>query len=225
MLATLLVAALGGLLAFVSQIVLHELAHYFTAISLGLRVTELSIGRGKPFLEWYIGVSELKLSIRRIPISIGMTYDIEQVFKQNRLKRMAVNFAGPAINILPMLLVYYNRGKIGQFLPDSWELITVMVKLTIGQAGIFEYLQLMAKFPATMLNFMGAFHILGFIMGVTALIPLPPHDGASIILDGIFGGKCLGLRVIINIFGTIIGLVLCGLLIANFSYSLSTMLK
>ena len=85
------------------SIILHELAHAFTASSLGMRVFKIVIGRGKTLFKR--NLFRFKLELNAIPV-IGMVLAAYPERSFSKSKHILFNSAGLFVNIILALIAF-----------------------------------------------------------------------------------------------------------------------
>ena len=195
-------------------ILIHEGGHCIVAKLCKVKVNEFAIGFGKVI--WQKQGKETKYSIRLIPLGgfcsmEGETEesDVEGSFsKANVWKRIAIVLAGPIVNIVFGLIVYYilvasvgiqfanpiddtiiNRltysGKAtGEFIIAILDSIKTLftggasVDQMVGIVGISE---IVVK-TAGIANYINLMALISISLGITNLLPIPALDGGKILI-------------------------------------------
>ena len=141
--------ALIGILTLSALITIHEFGHFWVARRCGVRVLRFSVGFGKPLLTWrdrqhteytlcpiplggYVRMlGENAMGAADDPLEQGISEEERQrgAFDRKTLgARAAIVAAGPAINLLLAVLIYWLLGmvgmttvipRIGAVLPDT----------------------------------------------------------------------------------------------------------
>ena len=141
--------ALIGILTLGVLITIHEFGHFWVARRCGVRVLRFSIGFGKPLITWHdrqkteytlcpipLGgyvrmLGENTMGAENDPLEQGISAEERQrsAFDRKTLAaRAAIVTAGPAINLLLAVLIYWVLGlagvvsvipRIGTVLPDT----------------------------------------------------------------------------------------------------------
>lgn len=135
------ISVLGAIFAFFIVVLVHEFGHFFVARLLGIKVMQFSIGFGKALYS-HTAKSGVLYAIRLLPLggyvqmadgsvseeelqkgSAGKPFHTRPI-----LSRIAVVIAGPVINILLAILLYWAlfivgieqlKPIVGRVLPDS----------------------------------------------------------------------------------------------------------
>lgn len=123
-----------SIVVFSVIIIVHELGHFFVAKKVGIRVEEFSVGMGPLIYSKQKG--ETEYSLRMLPLGgycrmqgeadeeytdmVDKDYDPSRSFsKKTVLQRIAVIFAGPAMNfVLAFLLIFILLGMNGFLVPE-----------------------------------------------------------------------------------------------------------
>lgn len=195
-------------------VIIHEGGHFIIAKLCKVKVNEFSVGFGKKLLQkqW----KETKYSLRLIPLGgyVNMegedeASDKEGSFSKAKLwKRFAIVFAGPIVNILFGLIVYFiiistfgiqfadpardtiqNRmyygaqatGKFVVTMADSLKMLFtggVAVDQMVGIVGISE----IVVQTNGLMNYIYLMAVISVSLGVTNLLPIPALDGGKIVI-------------------------------------------
>lgn len=127
------------IITLITLILVHEFGHYIVARALNIKILRFSIGFGKPLWRWHDARgTEFVLAwgllggyVKLLDEREGKVSEADIPFAFNRqslIRRAMVIFAGPGINILFALMVYYivfcigiirPIPLIGQVLPNS----------------------------------------------------------------------------------------------------------
>lgn len=133
------------LVTALALVTIHELGHFLVAKHLGIKVLKFSIGFGRPLIRWQ-GKSGTEYVIAWIPLGGYVRLldereapvpEAEQPFAFNRqslIKRSLVVLAGPGINIVFAVLVFWAAWMIGvvQTKPVIGEIIPHSIAATSG---------------------------------------------------------------------------------------------
>ena len=195
-------------------IFIHEGGHFCIAKLCKIKVNEFAIGFGK--ILWQKQGKETKYSIRMIPLGGFCSMEgedeesnDERAFsKVSVWKRMAVVLAGPTVNILFGLIVYFilvatigiqfanpandtfvNRiiysGKAtGEFILAIFDSLKTLftggasVDQMVGIVGISE---IVVK-TTGIANYINLMALISISLGVTNLLPIPALDGGKILI-------------------------------------------
>ena len=198
-----------GFLVFI-----HEGGHFLVAKLCKVKVNEFAIGFGKVI--WQKQGKETKYTLRLIPLGGFCSMegedeesDDDRAFsKASVWKRMAIVFAGPVVNIVFGLLVYYILvASIGiQFanpIDDTisnriiysgkatWEFIvsifdSVNTLFTGGTSvdqmvGIVGISEIVVK-TSGIANYINLMALISISLGITNLLPIPALDGGKILI-------------------------------------------
>ena len=195
-------------------ILIHEAGHFLVAKVFKVKVKEFAIGFGPIICEKQ--GKETKYTIRLIPLGGFCSMEgedeeseDERAFsKASVWKRMAIVFAGPIVNIVFGLIVYYilvasvgiqfmnpaddtiiNRltysGKAtGEFIIAILDSIKTLftggasVDQMVGIVGISE---IVVK-TAGIANYINLMALISISLGITNLLPIPALDGGKILI-------------------------------------------
>ena len=193
-------------------IFIHEGGHFLIAKLCKVKVNEFSIGFGPKI--WGKQGKETKYTIRLIPLGgfvnlegeDGNSEDEHSFSKASILKRMAIVLAGPLVNILFAIIVYF---LLVLFIRKDIGFALIKVKEFLGIT--FEGLKMLFTGGLTINDFMGPvgisdvivntnqiadyIYILSVIslsLGITNLFPIPALDGGRllfIIIEAIRGKR------------------------------------
>ena len=152
------VSTLVIVFALLIMITLHELGHYLTARSAGMKVTEFFIGFGPRI--WSMQHGETTYGIKAIPAGayvkiIGMNnldevphQDEHRTYRQQPFwRRLSVAVAGSAMHfVVALVLLFVLLVAIGQpggrvipteeFVPEDWQIALVTEGSAAAEAGI-----------------------------------------------------------------------------------------
>ena len=195
-------------------IFIHEGGHFLVAKLCKVKVKEFSIGFGK--IIWQKQKKETKYTLRLIPLGgfCNMEGESEEsddegsFSKASVWKRMAIVFAGPIINILFGILVYFilistvgiqfvdptrdtfiNRiiygGKAtGEFILSILESVKILftgglsTDQMVGIVGISE----VVVQTSGIANYIYLLGVISVSLGVTNLLPIPALDGGKLVI-------------------------------------------
>ncbi len=197
-------------------VLVHEFGHFAVAKMNGIYVEEFSIGMGPKVFSW--GKGETVYSIRAFPIGgfvkmVGEdeASDNERAFcNKSILSRMAVTFAGPAMNFVFAIIFFMiafmyfgspaSNGLIGQVYPDYpaavaglragdvlvtlddtlWQMISGQMAVEV--AGPVGMVSMVGEYADVGLMYLFLFAgVLSVNLGVMNLLPIPALDGSRLV--------------------------------------------
>lgn len=182
-------------------VIIHEGGHFIVAKLCKIRVNEFSIGFGKVL--WSKQTKVTKYSIRLVPLGgfVSMEGEDEPSNEEGSfsnasfLKKLAIVSAGPIVNIVFALLVYFllvlfNRGlqtalsgTLG-FFNAFIESIKILVTggTTINDlSGPVGIANIVAQ-TSGITDFVYLLSVISLSLGITNLIPIPPLDGGKLLI-------------------------------------------
>ncbi|MBR3002043.1 MAG: site-2 protease family protein [Clostridia bacterium] len=191
-------------------IFIHEGGHFLIAKLCKVTVNEFAIGFGPTI--WQKQGKETKYALRLIPLGgfVSMEGEDEASEKEGSFskasipKRLAIVFAGPIVNILFAIILYFILASIynfqatgnlgesmqfavqitGEFLGSTFEglaqLFTGHIGLDqmMGPVGISE----VVAGTTDLFDFFNMMAVISLSLGVTNLLPIPALDGGKIFL-------------------------------------------
>lgn len=191
-------------------IFIHEGGHFLVAKLCKVKVNEFAIGFGPTI--WQKQGKETKYALRLIPLGGFVSMEGEEEASENEgsfskasiPKRLAIVFAGPIVNIVFAIVVYFilaciynlqSTGNLGEALQFSlnitgnflgstfeglFQLVTGHVGLDqmMGPVGISE----VVASTSGLFEFFNMMAIISLSLGVTNLLPIPALDGGKIVL-------------------------------------------
>lgn len=183
-------------------ILIHEFAHFIIAKKSGVKVLEFSIGFGKKL--YSKRSKETEYVVRLIPLGgyVRMLGEEEATDDENSFnnasvwKRLAIVLAGPIINIVFGLLLFwilasiYNK-NIYHGLIVTKNYIVLLFESIIGlftggaqEAGLVGPVGLSTVIVNTsgLFDFFYLMSVISISLGVTNLLPIPGLDGGKILL-------------------------------------------
>ena len=186
-----------GFLVFI-----HEGAHFLMAKRSGVKVLDFSIGFGKQL--WSKQTEETKYSVRMIPLGgyvrmLGEeeAVDDERAFNNVSVwKRLSIVFAGPIINIVFGLLLFwilasiYNKNLYHGLIVTKRYIVMLFQGIAslftggmkeagfVGPVGISSMIVQTSK----LFDFFYLLSVISISLGVTNLLPIPGLDGGKILL-------------------------------------------
>jgi len=126
MLTQLFIAIPAFLLVITVLVAIHEFGHYWVAKKVGIKVERFSIGFGKPILRKYFKGNETEFVIAALPlggyvkmldtrVDDDVKYsDLPRAFNnKSPWKRIAVLLAGPVVNLIFAILVFWLLFVVG----------------------------------------------------------------------------------------------------------------
>ena len=203
--SALKIIVLLGFLIFI-----HEGGHFIMAKLCKVTVNEFAIGFGPKILQKQ--GKETKYTLRLIPLGgyVNMEGEEEASDKEGSFskasipKRLAIVFAGPIVNILFAIIVYFilaiiygmtSTGNIeismqfafertGAFLGSTFE---GLVQLFTGHVGLDQMMgpvgisEIVSQ-TSGIFEFINMMAIISLSLGITNLLPIPALDGGKIII-------------------------------------------
>ena len=207
---TFLISALKIIILLGFLIFIHEGGHFLVAKLCKVKVNEFAIGFGPTI--WKKQGKETKYALRLIPLGGFVSMEGEDEESQDERsfskasipKRLAIVFAGPIINILFAIIVYFvlavifhmtqvgNFGEAlnfagnvtGNFLGSTFDgikqLFTGQIGLDqmMGPVGISE----VVSQTSGLFEFINMMAVISLSLGITNLLPIPALDGGKILL-------------------------------------------
>ncbi len=207
---TFLISALKIIVLLGLLIFIHEGGHFLVAKLCKVKVNEFAIGFGPRI--WEKQGKETKYALRLIPLGgfVSMEGEDEDSEEEGSFskasvpKRLAIVIAGPIVNIIFAILVYFilavifgmnSTGgdfgasmqfafeRIGTFLGSTFE---GLAKLFTGNIGIDQMMgpvgisEVVAQ-TSGLFEFMNMMAIISLSLGITNLLPIPALDGGKIV--------------------------------------------
>ena len=205
-----IVSALKIIVLLGFLIFIHEGGHFLVAKLCKVKVNEFALGFGPTI--WKKQGKETKYALRLIPLGgfVSMEGEDEQsddersFTKASIPKRLAIVFAGPIVNIVFAIVLYFILACIygmqstgdfgtsiqfagnitGNFLGSTFE---GLVQLFTGHIGLDQMMgpvgisEVVAS-TAGLFDFFNMMAIISLSLGVTNLLPIPALDGGKILL-------------------------------------------
>lgn len=202
--SALKIIVLLGFLIFI-----HEGGHFLVAKLCKVKVNEFAIGFGPTI--WKKQGKETKYALRLIPLGgfVSMEGEEERSDEEGSFskasipKRLAIVFAGPIVNIIFAIILYFIVACVyslqatgdfggalqfagshtGSFIGSTFEglgnLITGHIGLDqmMGPVGISE----VVASTSGIIEFLNMMAIISLSLGVTNLLPIPALDGGKIL--------------------------------------------
>ena len=203
--SALKIIVLLGFLIFI-----HEGGHFLVAKLCKVTVNEFAIGFGPKI--WEKQGKETKYALRLIPLGgfVSMEGEDEASDKEGSFskasipKRLAIVFAGPIVNIIFAIIVYFILAVIfgmtstgdfgtsmqfafsrtGAFLGDTFQ---GLVQLFTGKVGLDQMMgpvgisEVVAQ-TSGIFEFVNMMAIISLSLGITNLLPIPALDGGKILI-------------------------------------------
>ena len=197
-----IVGALKIIILIGFLVFIHEGAHFIVAKKSGVKVLEFSLGFGKELFSKQGG--ETKYSVRMIPLGgfVRMLGEEEEDQDERAFcnvsvwKRLAIVFAGPIINIVFGLFLFwilasiYNNNMY-QGLMVTKKYVVMMFQSIIDlftgsakEAGVVGPVGISTMIVKTsgLFDFCYLMAVISVSLGVTNLLPIPGLDGGKILL-------------------------------------------
>ncbi len=116
---------LSTIIALCLLIAIHEFGHFWVARRCGVKVLRFSIGFGKPLLRWtdkkgtefVLAMLPLGGYVKMLDEREGVvdSHELHQAFnRQSVIRRMLIVAAGPAINLLTAVIIFWGLFVYGQ---------------------------------------------------------------------------------------------------------------
>ena len=182
-------------------VIIHEGGHFVVAKLCKIKVNEFSVGFGKTI--WSKEYKNTKYSLRIIPLGGFVNMEGEEEYseaegsfsKASFLKKMAIVLAGPVVNIVFGLLIYFILIAV---MYD----IQIAMSSTIGFMGaLFDSVKMLFTGGASVddlagpvgvativaqttgiADFIYLFSVISLSLGITNLLPIPPLDGGKFLI-------------------------------------------
>lgn len=196
-----LIAIIKTLVMLGILVIIHEGGHFFVAKLCKIKVNEFSVGFGKSL--WSKTVNGTKYSVRMIPLGgyVSMEGEDERSDEEGSFskasfwKKLAVVLAGPIINIVFGLLIYFILVAIKygmqvaavntvNFLGALFESIKTIVTGGASMddlAGPVGIANIVSK-TSGLADFIYLLSVISLSLGVTNLLPIPPLDGGKLLI-------------------------------------------
>ena len=197
-----IIGALKILILLGFLVFIHEGAHFLIAKKSGVKVLEFSIGFGKVLFSKQ--GKETKYCVRIVPLGgfVRMLGEEESVDDEKSFsnasvwKRLAIVFAGPLINIIFGLVLFWILASIYNKSAYNGLLVTkrYIVLLFKSIAGLFSKgiknadvvgpvgISTMIARTSGVFDFFYLMAVISISLGVTNLLPIPGLDGGKILL-------------------------------------------
>ena len=194
-----LIAIFKTILILGILVIIHEGGHFLVAKLCKVRVNEFSVGFGKCI--WSKTIKDTKYSLRIVPLGGYVSMEGEDepseedgsFSKASFWKKLAIVLAGPIVNIVFGILVYFALVSIkygiqvgitstGSFFGALIESIRIMVTggATMNDlAGPVGIGAIVAK-TSGLVDFVYLLCVISLSLGVSNLIPIPPLDGGKL---------------------------------------------
>ena len=186
-----------GFLVFI-----HEGGHFLVAKLFKVKVNEFSIGFGPSI--WKKQGKETKYNIRLLPLGGFVDLEGEQgnsdsensFSKASIPKRMAIVLAGPLVNIVFGILVYFLlilfiKSDFSLALFQTKEFLVSMFEgikmLFTGQVGVNDFMgpvgiSEVVVNTTRVVDYIYIFALISLSLGITNLLPIPALDGGRLLL-------------------------------------------
>ena len=186
-----------GFLVFI-----HEGGHFLIAKWCKVKVNEFSIGFGPSI--WKKQGKETKYNIRLLPLGGFVDLEGEQgnsdsensFSKASIPKRMAIVLAGPLVNIVFGILVYFLlilfiKSDFSLALFQTKEFLVSMFEgikmLFTGQVGVNDFMgpvgiSEVVVNTTRVVDYIYIFALISLSLGITNLLPIPALDGGRLLL-------------------------------------------
>ncbi len=182
-------------------VIIHEGGHFLVAKLCKIKVNEFSIGFGK--ILWSKQTKDTKYSIRLVPLGGFVSMEGEEEPSDEKgsfsnagfLKKLAIVSAGPIVNIVFGLLIYFllitflydiqtgftaTTNFFGAFIESIKILFTggTSIDNLTGPVGIAS---IVAQ-TSGLTDFIYLFAVISLSLGLTNLLPIPPLDGGKLLI-------------------------------------------
>ena len=186
-----------GFLVFI-----HEGGHFLVAKLFKVKVNEFSIGFGPSI--WKKQGKETKYNIRLLPLGGFVDLEGEQgnsdsensFSKASIPKRMAIVLAGPVVNIIFGIVVYFLlmlfiKSDFSVALFQTKEFLTSMFEgirmLFTGQVGVNDFMgpvgiSEVVVSTTRVVDYIYILALISLSLGITNLLPIPALDGGKLFL-------------------------------------------
>ena len=205
---SVIIAILKTLIMLGVLVIIHEGGHFAVAKLCKVKVNEFSIGFGKSI--WSKEYKGTMYSVRIVPFGgyVAMEGEEEESEEEGSFskcsfwKKLAIASAGPIVNIVFGLLVYFILISViydiqiafkstlnfaGTFLESIKMMLTggVRVEDFSGPVGIAN----IVSQTSGIMDFIYLLSVISLSLGLTNLLPVPPLDGGKILIYIIEGIK------------------------------------
>ncbi len=198
---SVIIAIIKTLVLLGILVIIHEGGHFVVAKLCNIKVNEFSVGFGKTI--WSKQGKETKYSLRLIPLGgfVSMegedeNSEDERAFnKAGILKKIAVVTAGPIVNIVFGILVYFililvNYGvqvALSSTVNFMGALVQSVKILFTGGATIDDLsgpvgIASIVSQTSTIIDFVYLLSVISLSLGITNLLPIPPLDGGKLLI-------------------------------------------
>lgn len=182
-------------------VIIHEGGHFIAAKLCKIKVNEFSVGFGKGI--WSKSIKGTKYSLRLIPLGGYVSMEGEEEHsdeegsfsKASFWKKLAVVLAGPIVNIIFGLLIYFilvaikygvqvaavNTVNFIGALFDSIRIIVTGGASMNDLAGPVGIANIVSK-TSGIADFIYLLSVISLSLGVTNLLPIPPLDGGKLLI-------------------------------------------
>lgn len=189
----------GFLFMVIALMVAHELAHFAVAAASGLRVQRVVVGspKGRLLAEFSIRGQRVEI-YRRIPVLMALDIDDPVLIEAGFLRRSVFALAGPAANILLVLVTGWAYLGLSQGTAVTLDLLSgtyrglatfFLAPVGVGSSADFfngPLQQTLAASSATALGGTAAlWMLLNTLIAAANLIPLPALDGGLVMVSAL----------------------------------------
>ncbi len=198
---SVIIAIIKTLVLLGVLVIIHEGGHFTVAKLCKIKVNEFSVGFGKTI--WSKQGKDTKYSLRLIPLGGYVSMEGEDEYSEEEgsfskagiLKKIAVVCAGPIVNIVFGLLVYFililvkygldvalssTVNFMGVFIQSIKIIFTggATINDLSGPVGIAS----IVSQTSTIIDFIYLLSVISLSLGVTNLLPIPPLDGGKLLI-------------------------------------------
>ncbi len=196
-----LIAIIKTLVMLGILVIIHEGGHFIVAKLCKIKVNEFSVGFGKSI--WSKNIKGTKYSVRIIPLGgyVSMEGEDERSDEEGSFskasfwKKLLVVLAGPIVNIVFGLLIYFilvavkygvevaavNTVNFLGALFDSIKVIVTGGASMDDLAGPVGIANIVSK-TSGIVDFIYLLSVISLSLGVTNLLPIPPLDGGKLLI-------------------------------------------
>lgn len=197
----ILIAIIKTIIILGVLVIIHEGGHFVVAKLCKVRVNEFSVGFGKCI--WSKTVKETKYSLRIVPLGGYVSMEGEEepsevdgsFSKASFWKKLAIVLAGPMINIIFGILIYFVLISIkygiqigitstGSFFGALIESIRIMVTggATMNDLAGPVGIGVIVAQTSGLTDFIYLLSVISLSLGISNLIPIPPLDGGKLLI-------------------------------------------
>ncbi len=182
-------------------VIIHEGGHFAVAKLCKIKVNEFSVGFGKCI--WNKTYKDTKYSLRIIPLGGYVNMEGEEEYSEQEgsfskasfLKKLAVVLAGPLVNIIVGLLIYFIlvctmhgvQIAMASTLRFCKSLFDSVAILFTGKASINDLagpvgIATIVSQTSGITDFVYLLSVVSLSLGITNLLPIPPLDGGKLLI-------------------------------------------